>query len=131
MAGDHRYAFHEGGLAIVSQRDPEHDVHLQALDGNRSECAKQLLHLDKAGRPLWFNGGLYAFDPKSEDEEANLMHADFYVLEEVDEATGFPEWRRHELPMYWCLSAGSRKEFTDEEKATMEFLREAAREVKM
>jgi alpha 1,3-mannosyltransferase len=65
MLGESDYAFHEGGVAAIGRT-------MEKADNEAAQrvCSKQLVHLDRAGRPLWFNGGLHAFNEIAGQETA-------------------------------------------------------------
>jgi alpha 1,3-mannosyltransferase len=60
LAGISDYSFHEGGIATMGT--PRFNLTIKTKKESWADeaviCARQLIHLDKEGRPLWLNGGL-------------------------------------------------------------------------
>jgi hypothetical protein len=130
MLGEPDYAFHEGGVAamgsVTRSSAPNND------DGRLQICAKQLIHLDRANRPLWFNGGLHAFNDNPGQETLSGFDENTSFITQhgcIDTESGC--WTQHELRMYWCISSKAQLELSPEENETLQFLRHVAREVGM
>ncbi|PYI20261.1 putative alpha-1,3-mannosyltransferase [Aspergillus violaceofuscus CBS 115571] len=62
LIGDTQYAFHEGGVATMGplevgdKKEKEEEEEKEKEGTQYTVCGAQVLHLDRAGRPLWFNG---------------------------------------------------------------------------
>lgn len=86
---------------------------------NYTICAPQLLHLDREGRPLWFNGWLLPnkFEPGKDQVAANF-EAFLPEPREVREPT---PWQLMESNVC-CLTANYYSEFTREERDVLEMI---------
>lgn len=130
MLGEPDYAFHEGGVAAmgsIARKSATNDN-----DERLEICAKQLIHLDRTNRPLWFNGGLHAFNDNPGQETVSGFDVNTSFITEddcIDIGSGC--WTQHELRMYWCISSKAERELSPEENETLRFLRHVAREVGM
>jgi alpha 1,3-mannosyltransferase len=91
---------------------------------NYTICAPQLLHLDRDGRPLWFNGWLLPnkFEPGQEQKPLSF---EAFLAEPRD----FREpaaWQLMESNIC-CLTGDYFSEFTREEKAVLKMIVDAGR----
>lgn len=130
MLGEPDYAFHEGGVAAMGSVTKDSDT--DNNDERLKICAKQLIHLDRAHRPLWFNGGLHAFNDNPNQETMFGFDVNTTFITEDDCIdTGSGCWAQHELRMYWCVSSKAERELSPEENETLRFLRHVARDVGM
>ncbi|KAL4862601.1 mannosyltransferase putative-domain-containing protein [Aspergillus spectabilis] len=135
LAGDVDYAFHEGDagiMGVVEQPEPASpaitstivNVDLADLEGmmatpeNYTICAPQLLHLDRDGRPLWFNGWLL---PNKYDKKAREPASFEYFLQEPREPQEPDAWQLHEHNIC-CLTSESKMEFTEDERGVMDLI---------
>jgi hypothetical protein len=113
------------GVAEVEQPsdDPEkHTRELRDLGSERREetfsiCAPQLLHLDVAGRPLWFNGWLL---PNKFSDDPDLQPVDFesFIVEPSD--IGDPGPWELKLNNVLCISSEQVFNLTAAEKRTLD-----------
>jgi hypothetical protein len=123
------YAFHDGGAGTmgVAQREPpaaKGNANPSSPSDTYSVCAPQLLHLDRAGRPLWFNGWLLPNKFTSKEpgkfesfirEEEGIMHDDSL-------------WQLRPSNIA-CLVSNKVFDFSDKEKQVLEMTIESARRV--
>ncbi|KAJ9653624.1 hypothetical protein H2198_007215 [Neophaeococcomyces mojaviensis] len=106
------------------------DVVIDENPSNYTICAPQLLHLDAAGRPLWFNGWLLhnKFADKTKKRFANFDH---YLVEPRDiREPG--AWQLAESNMC-CLTTDADKkfEFSKKERETLQMILSRAHEMGM
>jgi alpha 1,3-mannosyltransferase len=92
---------------------------------NITICAPQLLHLTRAGIPLWFNGWILA--NKFEKEKSPIAELEMY-MKEPDHYMEPESWTIGESNSC-CLRAEEANLFTDEEKETISMILRKAREV--
>jgi len=98
---------------------------------NATICAPQLLHLDRDGRPLWFNG--WILDNKFTDSNTakvkDLSKFDVFMAEKLtDGSTG--DWTLEQNNM--CCLQGSREDvqqFTKGEREVLDMILGVAKEV--
>ncbi|KAG8623237.1 hypothetical protein KVT40_008213 [Elsinoe batatas] len=79
---------------------------------NYTVCAPQLLHLDRKGRPLWFNG--WIMDNKFDADHAKLSKFEVYMSEMKHGATE-ADWRLEQNNMC-CLISDKIHKFTKQER---------------
>lgn len=124
------------GAAVVHQpsddsEKPTHelrDIASQSQNGNEtfSICSPQLLHLDVAGRPLWFNGWLL---PNKFSDDPHLQPVDFEsFMVEPKEIKDPGPWEL-KLNNVLCLSSEHYSNFTTAEKATLDMTVKIAKRV--
>ncbi|KAF4552428.1 Mannosyltransferase-like protein 2 [Elsinoe fawcettii] len=82
---------------------------------NYTICAPQLLHLDRKGRPLWFNG--WIMDNKFDADHAKLSKFEVYMSEMKQGATE-ADWRLEQNNMC-CLESDKIHKFTKQEKLVL------------
>ncbi|KAK6360733.1 hypothetical protein TWF730_006860 [Orbilia blumenaviensis] len=136
LVGDTEYAFHSGDAGIMGelkQQDPKPTESAAAPlpEGETPPppppekftiCAPQLLHLDRDGKPLWFNGWILnnKFEEKKKQRKANNF--EFYLREnpkpDPDTIGGQDQWQLQENNIC-CLTTNESAQFTTEEKATL------------
>lgn len=113
--------------------DPEKNTH--ELRDSESEqrkktfsiCAPQLLHLDVAGRPLWFNGWIL---PNKFSDDPNLQPVDFQsFIAEPSEVGGPGPWDL-KLNNVLCLSSEHVSNLTTAEKRALDTTIEIAKRVR-
>ncbi|KAL4793108.1 mannosyltransferase putative-domain-containing protein [Aspergillus venezuelensis] len=111
MAADTQYAFHTGGTGTMGLAREVDNVGLKgniliAADPPRYRiCAPQLLHLDREGRPLWFNGWLL---PTKWDKDKQPAKFEAFMQEPTDH-DGSP-WELHEHNVC-CLTSEKKVDF--------------------
>ncbi|KAK5078173.1 hypothetical protein LTR64_003423 [Lithohypha guttulata] len=97
---------------------------------NYTICAPQLLHLDEAGKPYWFNGWLL-HNKFADKHKKRFAKFDYYLIEpkEVREPGA---WQLAESNMC-CLTTDADKmfEFSTKEKDIMKMIMERAKEMGM
>jgi hypothetical protein len=122
------------GAAEVEQPsdDPEKHTHeLRDLDSEArketfSICAPQLLHLDVAGRPLWFNGWLLP-NKFSDDPTLRPVNFESFIVEpSVIKDPGPWELKLNNV---LCISSEHIFNFTTAEKRTLDTTIEIAKRV--
>lgn len=131
MAGDTDYAFHDGGAGVMGQltstrpADPDKPDEEAILVETPMVCSPQLVHLDRTGRPLWFNGWISA----SKDTLSEWQQFDVYLQEPPEVGT---EKRKDAWSIFpgnvVCLQAEEAKEFTSREQATLDDILDLAKE---
>jgi alpha 1,3-mannosyltransferase len=77
MAGDSDYAFYNGRAGQIGVLTPSNTK--DGLEGEEM-CGKQLLHISREGRPLWFNGWL-STDKHREDHLTNFQDFKGFIPE--------------------------------------------------
>lgn len=91
---------------------------------NYTICAPQLLHLDRQGKPLWFNGWLL---PNKFAEHKNQAPATFEAyIREPREIRDPGAWQLHENNIC-CLTAEHKADFSEVEKSTLAMIMENGR----
>ncbi|KAF2218642.1 mannosyltransferase putative-domain-containing protein [Elsinoe ampelina] len=85
---------------------------------NYTICAPQLLHLDRKGRPLWFNG--WIMDNKFDADHAKLSKFEVYMSEMKHGATE-ADWRLEQNNMC-CLISDKIHKFTKQERLTLKHI---------
>ncbi|OOQ89033.1 alpha-1,3-mannosyltransferase [Penicillium brasilianum] len=139
LVGDTSYAFHDGKVAVMGvaevQRpsdDPEKNSHelrateLEQHEGAFSICAPQLVHLDGAGRPLWFNGWVL---PNKFSNNPDLQPVNFesFIIEPSTIKDPGP-WEMKEDNVL-CLTSDHFLNLTTAEKETLNTTIQIARRV--
>jgi hypothetical protein len=84
--------------------------------GNFTICAPQLLHLDRDGRPLWFNG--WVLNDKFTTSEYNRFEA---YMKEPREVTEPGAWQLKEDNLC-CLTSDETFTFSEDEKDVLEMI---------
>ena len=103
----------------------------QRKEGNTTICAKQILHLDADGLPLWFNGGVHGFGGDLEEHVDNLPLDSYgYFAESTDPHIPF-KWRQHENGKYFCLTSDYVSVFNDNDSLTLNWISDFARQLDM
>lgn len=139
LAGDSSYAFHDSvagtmGLLLL----PNHTFVAAAAHHHHQKaaaammCSPQLLHFDREGRPLWFNGWLAA--TKDDEDEFNF-HTFEAFLREPRERGGRGKfslrddhvWTIHASNVV-CLEADEHFPFTAHEHGVLDMMMDLARE---
>ncbi|KAJ5568063.1 putative alpha-1-3-mannosyltransferase [Penicillium hetheringtonii] len=127
LVGDTDYAFHNGSVGTlgIAHVEPAKPVPSEAAGlgsstlSNLKEytiCAPQLLHLDRMGRPLWFNGWLLEnkFAAAGEKRPAKF---EAYVREEGRE----PDWQLKESNLA-CLTSSKVFSLSQEETGVLDMI---------
>lgn len=136
LAGDESFAFHQGDAAAMGiikddtkasgdkdkardakpeekpKEPPSSSIAKRGAPKTVKLCAPQLLHLDTAGKPLWFNGGLV--DNKFADKKKRKLASFKEYLVEPRELREPTPWQLGESNMA-CLDSERRFEFTEAE----------------
>lgn len=139
MSGSSDYVFHDGvagtmGKLTKTELDgTEHEAEQsETRASNMSSvaelsmvCSQQLAHFDRAGRPLWFNGGISA----SKDRLNERPDFDVYLREpeEVGRRRKTDSWKMHSGNVV-CLRAEEVGEFTSEERSTLNMILQQAKD---
>ncbi|KAJ5388687.1 putative alpha-1-3-mannosyltransferase [Penicillium cosmopolitanum] len=121
LAGDTDYAFHNGSVGTIGvahaetpRPAPSTAAGLSTPSKEYTVCAPQLLHLDRMGRPLWFNGWLLEnkFAKAGEKRPAKF---EAYVREEGR----VPDWQLRESNMA-CLTSKKMFSLSQEESDVLD-----------
>ncbi|KAL4922609.1 hypothetical protein BDW62DRAFT_196612 [Aspergillus aurantiobrunneus] len=88
-------------------------------------CAPQLLHLDRHGRPLWFNGWLLPNKYKQDKHEPSNFEA---FLREPHQLQEPAAWQLRESNIC-CLTAEQKGEFTFDERELLDMTIAKGRQV--
>ena len=146
LAGDTDYSFHTGPcgnmgtvsqtttlhypkIPVLSQEQAEKDQ-AQAKQDNRTHFlytvrSPQLLHLDRNGRPLWWNGWILD-DKYLDDKSSKVSKLDVY-MSEVQE-TGEPtDWVVHAHNMA-TLRSDQAHAFSEGERGVLDMIVQVARD---
>lgn len=124
MAGDVDYTFHDGvagtmgRLTKVPPTDPDKpDEEKPAEVDGPMICSPQLIHFDRAGKPLWFNGWVSA----TKDDLHDLQEFDSYLEEgkEVGRRPATDAWQIHSGNVV-CLQSPEAKKFTAHDQSTLD-----------
>lgn len=90
-------------------------------------CSPQLLHLDKGGSPLWFNGWITRTKFTHEGQMPRMNS--FKAFTSESRVDGKPTvWTLHEDNML-CLQSNRVHQFIHEEDKTLDLIVNAARDV--
>ncbi|KAK6520430.1 hypothetical protein TWF506_000687 [Arthrobotrys conoides] len=139
LVGDTEYAFHSGDAGIMGELKeqppkPTESTTPQA-EGETPPpekftiCAPQLLHLDRDGKPLWFNGWILnnKFEEKKKQRKANNFQ--FYLREnpkpDLDTIGGQDQWQLQENNIC-CLTTNQNSQFSSEETSTLTMILDLA-----
>lgn len=124
MAGDLDYSFHDGVAGTMGKlttvpptdSDKKDEEEPTPVDGPMI-CSPQLIHFDRSGKPIWFNGWI----SESKDDLYQLQEFDSYLEEhkEVGRKPSKDKWQIHSGNVV-CLEAPEAKKFTDEDQATLD-----------
>ncbi|KAJ5630191.1 uncharacterized protein N7484_010291 [Penicillium longicatenatum] len=90
-------------------------------------CAPQLLHLDLAGRPLWFNGWLLQ-DKFADAKSQQPGKFESFVHEQMEDEKDPEAWKLHGNNVC-CLSSKKVAEFSEDEKDILKMIIKAAKRV--
>ncbi|KAL2819064.1 mannosyltransferase putative-domain-containing protein [Aspergillus cavernicola] len=130
LVGDLDYAFHDGDAGIMGglEKEPTStaaaegaDINSSGLEGappNYTICAPQLLHLDRHGRPLWFNGWLLPNKFIANEREPTNFEVFLQEPREVDDPAA---WQLHEHNVC-CLTSEYKREFTHDEREILDMI---------
>lgn len=95
------------------------------VEANYTICAPQLLHLDRDGRPLWFNG--WILDNKFDKDHASPSRFSVFMREKrEDQSTA--SWMLQKNNMC-CLQSDRIHRFTLQEKQSLKMIVDTARDV--
>jgi hypothetical protein len=143
LVGDLDYAFHRGDAgtmgmietdpALLPDSNPSED---KLADDSESEespktttrgdytiCAPQLLHLDRSGRPLWFNGWVLPNKYQGKNREPT----DFQAFLREPRGRREPDaWQLHEHNVC-CLTSEYMSEFSADERAVLDMIMASGR----
>ena len=100
----------------VSEQDEESESDDEVPVGNFTICAPQLLHLDRDGRPLWFNGWVL------KDKFTTSDYGQFETyMKEPREVMEPGAWQLKEDNLC-CLTSNETFTFTEDEKDVLEMI---------
>ncbi|KAK6505235.1 hypothetical protein TWF481_007152 [Arthrobotrys musiformis] len=132
LVGDTEYAFHSGDAGIMGElkEQPPAPTESTTPEGEAQPpkpekftiCAPQLLHLDRDGTPLWFNGWILnnKFEDKKKMRKANNFKT--YLREnpkpDLETIGGQDQWQLQENNIC-CLTTNENAQFSDEESSTL------------
>jgi hypothetical protein len=141
LIGDLDYAFHDGDAGVMGTLEEASAVKGQAVQVELAKtnatdeaattvpemytiCAPQLLHLDRSGRPLWFNGWLLPnkFD-KGKNQEPSRFEA---FLKEPREIRDPGAWQLRANNIC-CLTSEHKGEFSRDERQVLDMIIESGR----
>ncbi|GFF77520.1 alpha-1,3-mannosyltransferase MNT2 [Aspergillus udagawae] len=141
LIGDLDYAFHDGDAGVMGTLEKASTENGQAVQAELAKtnatdeaattvpemytiCAPQLLHLDRSGRPLWFNGWLLPnkFD-KGKNQEPSRFEA---FLEEPREIRDPGAWQLRANNIC-CLTSEHKGEFSRDERQVLDMIIELGR----
>ncbi|KAJ5625544.1 hypothetical protein N7510_001853 [Penicillium lagena] len=119
LSGVTDYAFHDGGAGTmgVAQSEPA-----ASKSDTYTVCAPQLLHLDRTGRPLWFNGWL--LPNKFSSKEPGKFES--FIREEEGYVTDDSPWQLHPSNVC-CLTSNKVFDFSENEKHVLDMTIESGR----
>ncbi|KAK6345111.1 hypothetical protein TWF718_007041 [Orbilia javanica] len=139
LVGDTEYAFHSGDAGVMGelkeQTPQPTETTTPPAEGATpppekfSICAPQLLHLERDGTPLWFNGWILnnKFEEKKKQRKANNFQ--FYLREnpkpDPDTIGGQDQWQLQENNIC-CLTTNEKVQFTSEETSTLAMILDLA-----
>lgn len=127
MAGDVDYAFHSGGAGVMgrltsdpfieSEDDNSTTVGMMSTEKKPTVCSPQLIHLDHAGKPLWFNGWI----SKTKDDLIDWQQFDVFLREpdEAGKASKNNPWSINPGNVV-CLESEDTHTFTAKESAILD-----------
>ncbi|GFF49962.1 hypothetical protein IFM58399_08687 [Aspergillus lentulus] len=141
LIGDLDYAFHDGDAGVMGTLEKTPPVKglpaqeelnkTNTTDQKKTTapemytiCAPQLLHLDRSGRPLWFNGWLLPnkFE-KGKDREPSRFEAFLREPREIRDP-GAWQLRAHNI---CCLTSEHKGEFSPDERHALDMIIESGR----
>jgi hypothetical protein len=135
LIGDLDYAFHDGDAGVMGTLEKTPPVKGQPAQEDLTKtnttdqamytiCAPQLLHLDRSGRPLWFNGWLLPnkFE-KGKDREPSRFEAFLREPREIRDP-GAWQLRAHNI---CCLTSEHKGEFSPDERQALDMIIESGR----
>ncbi|KAL2847532.1 mannosyltransferase putative-domain-containing protein [Aspergillus pseudoustus] len=148
LAGDLDYAFHRGdagtmGVLEVNKAKKDEPVEEELEDEDEDEepeegalkttttpesytiCSPQLLHLDRSGRPLWFNGWVLSNKYQGKNREPTDFQA---FVREPREKREPAAWQLHEHNEC-CLTSEYMSEFRADERAVLDMILASGRRV--
>ena len=113
------YAFHDsvaGTMGVLNNT--------AAKKASEAMCSPQLLHFDREGRPLWFNGWLAA--TKDDEDEMNFQTFDAFLREPRERGRGRTSkdddvWTIHPANVV-CLEAEEHFPFTAHEHSVLDMM---------
>ncbi|RVD84513.1 uncharacterized protein DFL_006262 [Arthrobotrys flagrans] len=139
LVGDTEYVFHSGDAGIMGELKeqpprPTESTNPPAegetpLPEKFTICAPQLLHLDRDGKPLWFNGWILnnKFEERKKQRKANNFQ--FYLREnpkpDLDTIGGLDQWQLQENNIC-CLTTNQNSQFSSEEANTLAMILDLA-----
>ncbi|KAF3271378.1 hypothetical protein TWF970_010260 [Orbilia oligospora] len=139
LVGDTEYAFHSGDAGIMGELKEQPPKPTESTpppaEGETPPpekftiCAPQLLHLDRDGKPLWFNGWILnnKFEEKKKQRKANNFQ--FYLREnpkpDLDTIGGQDQWQLQENNIC-CLTTNQNSQFSSEETGTLTMILDLA-----
>ena len=132
MAGSTSYSMHNGSLGAMGSWTPFSDEpSLGGDDTFKSICSPQLLHSDRYGKPLWFNG--WIADSKHDEEKKRKVSVFNSYVYEPSDTVYVPAERGEEDP--WrllegnnaCLSSHTVHTLTEDEVSVLDMLKNEAR----
>lgn len=97
------------------------------METNYTICAPQLLHLDRQGKPLWFNGWILENKFTEPGQLPSLSSFNAYMREKREDDS-YGDWTLQESNMC-CLRSDKLHKFTAKEKDTLKMIVATAREV--
>jgi hypothetical protein len=107
----------------ISEQDEVSESDHEVPAANFTICAPQLLHLDRDGRPLWFNGWL--LNDKFTTSEYNRFEA---YMKEPREVTEPGAWQLKEDNLC-CLTSNETSTFSEDEEDVLEMIIDLAKAV--
>lgn len=124
MAGDVDYAFHSGGAGVMGRQnassagsDDSTTSGMSSTEKKPAVCSPQLIHLDRDGKPLWFNGWI----SKTKDDLTDWQQFDVYLQEpdETGRALKNNPWSINPGNVV-CLESNDTHSFTEKESAILD-----------
>lgn len=124
MAGDVDYSFHSGGAGVMGRQntssagsDDSATSGMLSTEKKPAVCAPQLIHLDRDGKPLWFNGWI----SKTKDDLTDWQQFDVYLQEpdETGRANKNNPWSINPGNVV-CLESNDTHAFTEKESAILD-----------
>lgn len=125
------YDMHNGSTGAMGSFIPSFSEELYPKDNSKRICSAQLLHADRDGKPLWFNGWI-AKSRHLDSEVRRVSSFNAYVYEPTD-AEYEPAIRGEDEPWQYqagncaCLSSDTVYDLSEDEKSLLEFMVQEAR----
>ncbi|GIZ37322.1 hypothetical protein CKM354_000077200 [Cercospora kikuchii] len=124
LAGDLGYSFHDSVVGTMGTLNTT----VATKRASEAICSAQLLHFDREGLPLWFNGGL----SKTKDEDDNFKHYqpfEYYMQEprEKGRAVTSDNWSIQPSNVV-CLEGDEHFPFSAHTQSVLEMLLDLARQ---